>query len=177
MRYPQMKKAATVLFFCLLAGCARKAGETSLTEQRLGARGDVYSGQVSVPIKVDIIQVTAPVVAGNGTVIRSVLQVGSNVQDMSSSHYGWTNNNAYSTGQTTISGYNIATTAYCPDASCRRYYVLVDVFNGSQKVMQFGLKYDFDNTGNRYFTTRDAGRLFQSVGEFLDYMDYTGNFH
>lgn len=166
---------ALLLSLFLFAGCARKNDSASLTQSRLGARGD--SPAASGPIAVDVIALSQPVATGSGTTVRSTLQVGSAVQDMTSTHYDWmSGGSAYSGGQTSISGYNIYVTSYCRDNSCRRYYVLVDVFNGSTKVMQYGLKYDFDSTGNRFYTTRDSSRLFQSYGDFLNYIDNPANF-
>lgn len=111
------------------------------------------------------------------TWIHATLKVNGNTQELWTNHgspstgYAMTANGSTQFGQLTA---NVV--GYCKDIYCRQYYMLVDVTLGSTRKLQFGVKYDFENNNQRWYTLRRPDRWINSVADLVTYMDDVNNF-
>lgn len=157
--------------------------ESALAAQPVEGDTDREAGQIAEAqnLKVDFVDIKAPFYSNEGgsqgIYVQSKLVINGVSEQMFTNHFNPNlGNNTHQSGTVQIAGHTVQVIAYCRDQSCRQYYILATISDTARARLQIGLKYDYDNTVNRWYTIRLPERFYRTHSEFVSFMDNAQNF-
>lgn len=179
----------TLVFAALaltLAGCCPKQGDGGqrLTDTSIGAKAiesevTTREGVLadSSGMRVDIVSIDKPTGDGSGGIsIRTRFQINDDIREVSTDHFNPTYGyNTYSVGDATMGGYQVHFTSACSNSACTQYYILAELATAGVKQLEFGLKYNYADSSDRWYTIRGRGNFHVNFNSFVSFMNDSSN--